>query len=193
METGSARLMCVAVALLLGAGGCSTSDATGSDAGSGGTTGSGGAAGTGGATGSGGTTGIGGATGSGGAAGTGGATGSGGAGLDAATDRGGRPSDAGVAPTFTEIFSTILTSAQSCANGYCHGAGRGGVYLTSKEMAYATLVPAKVIANNPNGSILIQRLTTTNTDQRMPKGESPLSGAEIEKVRAWILAGAPNN
>ncbi len=45
----------------------------------------------------------------------------------------------------------------------------------------------------PAESLLLQRLTATDSDQRMPPEQDgePLTTAQIELLRAWISAGAP--
>lgn len=49
-----------------------------------------------------------------------------------------------------------------------------------------------VLAGNPNGSILIQRLEGTLTPQ-MPYQQPPLPQTTIDRIRDWISQGANNN
>src|SRR5262249_24926257 len=47
-----------------------------------------------------------------------------------------------------------------------------------------------VQSGNSNASLLMQRVTSTNEDQRMPLGATPLSPETIGILRRWIDAGA---
>ncbi|MES1209789.1 MAG: hypothetical protein ABUS79_27965, partial [Pseudomonadota bacterium] len=111
------------------ASGTGGSDATGGTVGSGGQTSSGGSPGTGGnsasggAPGTGGVTATGGVTGTGGARATGGTTGAGGGrATGGATGGGGAMGGGGsAAPTFTQVYQTILSV--SCSGSQCHNPG----------------------------------------------------------------------
>ena len=50
----------------------------------------------------------------------------------------------------------------------------------------------KIILGNPDGSVFYQRLIETAVEKRMPLGQPPLAPAEIETIRQWIQAGAPD-
>jgi hypothetical protein len=104
------------------------------------------------------------------------------------------------AVTFTElwtsIFGTPAMQPSSCAGAACHNPGvKDMVNFSSKEMAYASLTRARgpVVKGNPTMSKIITRLTSTNVMQRMPLGKPALSKELIDKVRAWIAAGANND
>lgn len=85
-------------------------------------------------------------------------------------------------PTYANIAATILTP--KCVS--CHNANnRSGNYAFDTHAS--TL--AAVVAGNPNNSPLYQSTTAA----RMPKGQTPLSGAELTLISAWIAAGALNN
>jgi hypothetical protein len=110
------------------------------------------------------------------------------------------PDSAAAAPTFTElwmaIFGTPAMQASSCAGAACHNPGvKDMVNFASKEQAYASLTRARgpVVKGDPTMSKLITRLTSTNVMQRMPLGKPALSKDLIDKVRAWIAAGAKND
>jgi hypothetical protein len=163
-----------------GTGG-SASGTGGSAAGSG--TGGGGAGGAGGSrAGAGGGGSGGGRAGAGGAAGAGAGGGGGGSG----------------APTFTEVYALIRTSC----NG-CHGSGQGGLNTMTQDAAYMNLVGAdsgacagkkRVVARDLNASVLYLAINRTAADgcdpPDMPRGGSKWDQASIDKVKAWIEAGA---
>ncbi len=140
----------------------------------GGANGTGGIKGTGGSTGTGGVKATGGSTGSGGVKGTGGATGTGGAGGSAA-------------PTFTQVYTTILVVY--CSGNSCHNPGnQKNVSFASQASAY-TAVKSRVTAGNGAGSSFYM---TVNSGS-MPPGGAKLSAANLALIKAWIDAGALNN
>jgi hypothetical protein len=111
------------------------------------------------------------------------------------------PVDTGpAAVTFTElwmtVFGTPMATTSSCAGAACHNPGtKDMVNMADKAKAYASLTRAggPVVKGNPTTSKLIIRLNSTNVMQRMPLGKPPLSKDVIDKVRAWIAAGAKND
>jgi hypothetical protein len=151
--------------------------------GRGGTGGSFGTSGRGGTTGSGGRGGNSSMGGSGGAAGRGGTTGTAGSG---APDGGSNP-DGAAAPTFTDVYTSILVVY--CGGSSCHNPGtQGGVGFASQSSAY-TAVKARVTPGNGTGS----RFYMTVNSGSMPRGQAKLSAANLAKIKAWIDAGALNN
>ena len=88
---------------------------------------------------------------------------------------------------------------RSCTD--CHG-GNAGLYLDEGE-SYANLVnvPAtkgctsemRVQPGNAEASVLYKRVSGTSCGTQMPKKSPPLSAEEIDAIRRWIDAGAPNN
>jgi hypothetical protein len=123
-----------------------------------------------------------GGTGGGGRGGSGATTGSGGNG-GGATGTGGGP-----APTFTEIYKTILTVY--CAGSNCHIPGsQNGLSFSTQAVAYKSLLSLAVIPGDSGGSGLYTNLATG----AMPFNEPMLSDAQIAEVAAWIDAGAKNN
>lgn len=89
----------------------------------------------------------------------------------------------------------------------CHLTGEepGNLALNSSD-AYANLVgrPSvesaleRVKAGSPDDSYLVRKIEGTQTDMggkgaRMPLGIAALDAATIARIRAWIVAGAPNN
>ena len=112
------------------------------------------------------------------------------------------PPPGGTAPTFTTVFAAL---GQSCSGFACHAGGffpAGGLDLGSRAAAYtALLAPAaggscpgdRVLAGDPDGSILVQRLEGSGCGTRMPQNGAPLSAQTLQLIRAWIAAGAPND
>ena len=78
---------------------------------------------------------------------------------------------------------------QSCL--VCHGPN--GAYKESLLIEYNALIEkGSVVPVNPDASELYNRLVTTDAVKRMPLGGPPLPESQIETVRNWILAGAPD-
>jgi hypothetical protein len=112
----------------------------------------------------------------------GGSTGSGGSG---SVDAGTNP-DGAAAPTFTEIYTSILVTY--CSGSSCHNPGsQKGISFASQSTAY-TAVRNRVTPGNGAGSSFY---STVNSGQ-MPPGQK-LSATNIAKIKAWIDAGALNN
>jgi hypothetical protein len=169
-----------------GAGGAGSDGTTGAAGTTGitglaGTTGAAGTAGLGGRGGSNGTgRGGNGASGRGGAGGTTGAGGKGGSGGSSSTD-------AGAAPTFTDIYNSILIVY--CSGNNCHNPGsQNGVGFSTQATAYSS-VKSLVTPGNGAGSSFYK---TVNTGA-MPLGAAKLSAASLALIKAWIDAGALDN
>jgi hypothetical protein len=167
-----------------GAGaGASSAGAAGATSGEAGAAGSG--------SGSAGANGVAGNPGTAGTAGTAGAPGNPGRGGTSGAPDGGAPdgggTDGGAAPTFTQVYTTVLSVY--CAGSSCHSPGtKGGVNFATQSTAYTTL-KSKVIPGNGTGSNLY---TLVNTG-KMPEGKPKLSAANIALIKAWIDAGALND
>ncbi|APR78279.1 Hypothetical protein A7982_03626 [Minicystis rosea] len=105
------------------------------------------------------------------------------------------------APTFADVFEKVFKPA-NCTNGSCHyGAGFS---LTSKENAIAALVGTaasgpgcpdidRVTPGDPEHSLLYLKVSmaTPPCGNRMPPSDTHLDASQIELIRAWIEAGAP--
>lgn len=94
----------------------------------------------------------------------------------------------------TQIFDNPVV-AQRCRNCHTGATATDGSFGLNLDptFAYAELLDVTnplVVANNPDNSILVQRLEGTITPQ-MPFGAAPLSVAQIQMVRDWITFGAP--
>jgi len=165
---------------IVGTGGVATGGS-----GSGGTTATGGATGTGGSMGTGGSTGTGGITSTGGSMGTGGVKGTGGSTGTGGSSSGG--AGGSVAPTFTQIYTSILVVY--CSGSNCHNPGnQKNVSFASQSSAY-TAVKSRVTAGNGAGSSFYM---TVNSGS-MPPGGPKISAANLALLKAWIDAGALNN
>jgi hypothetical protein len=115
----------------------------------------------------------------------------------------------GPAPSFAAIYTDILQP--SCAvEGPCHSADTPtGLGLPDAAAAYAALVdvpPAgialcgafagdRVTPGDPAASLLIEKIgnQTPSCGGSMPPGGALLPADQIETIRAWVAAGAPNN
>jgi hypothetical protein len=91
----------------------------------------------------------------------------------------------------------------------CHVSNSaGGLALTNKMTAYMNLVGAtsgactsqkRVVANDPNNSVLVHALERTMLGSNCSPPPMPAGGmakwsqADIDKVKSWIMAGAMNN
>jgi hypothetical protein len=76
----------------------------------------------------------------------------------------------------------------------CHGGvkQKSGFSLLFREEALGKTESGKpaIVPGNPGESELIRRITTKDTDERMPYKHEALSSAEIEILRQWIKEGA---
>ena len=78
---------------------------------------------------------------------------------------------------------------QSCF--ICHGPT--GSFKDALLIERNTLIAnGTVVPGNPNTSELYDRLITTDITKRMPLNQPPLSVQAVDKIRNWILAGAPD-
>jgi hypothetical protein len=137
---------------------------------------------------------------SGAASGAGGAGGRAGGGAGGASGSAGAAgASGGAAPTFAAIYQLI----QGSCNG-CHATGEGGLNTMTQAAAYMNIVGAdsqscagkkRVVAKDINASVLylaINRTAAGGCDPPdMPRGGSKWDQASIDKVKAWIEAGAP--
>ncbi len=112
----------------------------------------------------------------------------------------------GGTPTLSADIQPIFTS--SCALSGCHAgiSPQQGMNL-SAGISHANTVGVasnqspllRIMAGNPDSSYLVHKIQGTQGtvggagSSRMPRGRSPLSQADIDRIRAWITAGALNN
>jgi hypothetical protein len=110
---------------------------------------------------------------------------------------------AGTGPTFTAVYGIFM---KSCAGGTCHiGAffAGAGLSMTDKMTAYTNLVGTasrqctgrkRVVAGDATMSVLMQCLEHKGgCAPAMPQRLPALSMADLDTVRAWIMAGAKND
>jgi hypothetical protein len=92
---------------------------------------------------------------------------------------------------------------RSSCNG-CHATGAGGLNTMTQDAAYMNLVGAdarvcagkkRVVAKDLQASVLYLAINRTSSGDcdppDMPSGGSKWDQASIDKVKAWIEAGAP--
>jgi hypothetical protein len=105
-------------------------------------------------------------------------------------------------PTYDAIFADVF--ARSCGaastGGSCHygptpAQAKAGLPLSDPDTAYMALMGtldgrARVIANQPECSILVQRLESSDAAFRMPVGNNRLPESTRCAVRQWIAMGA---
>ena len=73
----------------------------------------------------------------------------------------------------------------------CHG--EGGSYTEQLIIKYPDVITdGSVIPEEPENSELYKRLIETDPLKRMPFNSDPLPPEQIETIRQWILAGAPD-
>jgi hypothetical protein len=109
------------------------------------------------------------------------------------------------APSFSADVQPIFTS-QCATSTACHVAGNviappvnpmdlgaGAAYAQIVGVVSSEGPPApRVAPGNPDGSYMIQKLTGVALPQ-MPLNLPPLPQDQIDTIRNWIAAGAPNN
>ena len=105
---------------------------------------------------------------------------------------GGGGGGGGGGPTVSFALDILPLFVQDCT--LCHGgAGAGGLNLESHAGVMAGgNSGAAVLPGDPDNSFLVKRVEGTVLPQ-MPLGGSPLTGAEIGRIRQWIFEGALNN
>ena len=77
--------------------------------------------------------------------------------------------------------------------GKCHGSRKQSGQLrvdTASHLRSGSVSGAVFIAGRAKASLLLQRLTAKDPDERMPLKGKPLSAKEIQRVRLWIAQGA---
>ncbi|MBL7649570.1 MAG: PSD1 domain-containing protein [Candidatus Hydrogenedentes bacterium] len=79
----------------------------------------------------------------------------------------------------------------------CHGQDgavrKAGLRLDNLEGATVTLESRHqaLVPGNPDGSTLLQRVASTDANDRMPPEGEGLDASEVETLRTWIAQGAP--
>ena len=103
-------------------------------------------------------------------------------------------------PTFRNLFDNELgnTCGASSTGSSCHSArgAMNGLVLETFDAAYAELLgeadddPARVRPGDPECSLLLQRLESTDPQFNMPPGASSLPENVRCAFRQWIANGA---
>lgn len=89
----------------------------------------------------------------------------------------------------------------------CHsGSGAGGRLTLQEGSSYASLVNKngnaacgtvpRVVPEQPDASLLVQKISGESCGGRMPQLDVDYfdrNPGELTRIRSWILAGAPNN
>lgn len=124
-----------------------------------------------------------------------------------------QPADPEPATSFAADIQPIFDA--NCTT--CHAIGVFGFNLTggleqngldlTPGRSYAALVGQptfqrpevaptfRVAPGSPGNSYILQKLTsaTPKVGEQMPRSNEPLTPAQIERIRAWIARGAPND
>ena len=95
-------------------------------------------------------------------------------------------------PTWSSI-QTHLVERYQCTN--CHSTAGGRVPPRGLDLtSYTSLMRSTVIdRTNPANSRILMRLSSTDAGVRMPLNGPIVSSSDIDVIRQWIEAGAPNN
>jgi hypothetical protein len=100
----------------------------------------------------------------------------------------------GLSPSKTVDFMTDVKPLLNKKCMSCHGGvkANGGFNLLTRELALQTNESGKpaIIPGDADASEMIRRLTCTDTEERMPYKEEPLTSDEIGVLRRWINEGA---
>lgn len=101
-------------------------------------------------------------------------------------------------PTWDKVYEDVIQRRCGGSAGVaCHGPNgkMGNLVLYEKESSYRALLGmdgtrARVEPMDPDCSMLMERLTTTDEARRMPLRANPLTASEICSVQKWIEQGA---
>lgn len=102
------------------------------------------------------------------------------------------------APTYTNIFQQSLRASCGGPGVSCHGnEGRmAGLAFVTEQESYDLLLGhvgdrPRVVAGDPDASLLLQRLECSAPLRRMPLNSEPLPATVRCAIVQWIAAGAP--
>jgi hypothetical protein len=104
------------------------------------------------------------------------------------------PVSAAAPPTYWQDVRPVLRKhCLACHNARSRGDVEvsGGLALDSYEAALRAPRKPVVVPGKPGDSLLLQLVTTTDTERRMPLGRPPLPAEAVDLLRRWIDAGAP--
>jgi hypothetical protein len=116
-----------------------------------------------------------------------------GSGIDASATRdSGGDTVSPYAATWTDIYNKMLNNpsyASNCTGAPCHNPGtQKGLDLSTQAKGYTT-IKGKLVVGNPNASQVVSDLS----GGKMPQSRSKMPTADLNVIKAWIMAGAPNN
>lgn len=92
----------------------------------------------------------------------------------------------GAAPDFAHDVLPLLKTR--CAECHTNGTYKGSFSLDTRE---AALESEAIVPGQGGASPLVERVTSTDPELRMPPKGPPLAAAEVATLRRWIDAGAP--
>ncbi|MEM7204630.1 MAG: PSD1 and planctomycete cytochrome C domain-containing protein [Planctomycetota bacterium] len=106
------------------------------------------------------------------------------------------PQGPGVTPVdFDRDIRPLLAERCFACHGPDRASRRAGLRLDVREAAVADRGGrAAVVAGDVGASLLWQRITSEDPDERMPPGSAharPLAPDELDRIKQWIEAGAP--
>jgi hypothetical protein len=113
--------------------------------------------------------------------------------------------DAGPPATFTRVLEILRSNCASChttrseaqlnfsASAATVYRDLVGVRASSQGECGGDPEHIRVIPDEPEDSLLIQKLVDPECGDRMPRFRDPLAPALINEIRSWIEAGAPEN
>jgi hypothetical protein len=94
-------------------------------------------------------------------------------------------------PTFDNVFQRTLKPSCALAGPSCHASAghKAGLVFEDPDVAHRLLLERAVIAARPECSLLVRRVTSTETSFMMPPG-LPLAAGEQCAIATWIDRGA---
>jgi hypothetical protein len=129
-----------------------------------------------------------------------------------AAGSGGMPSFVPGSATFSAIYAEIIVAKGCSSSSLCHGGPGGGLTLSEQANAYSALVDVaamgvtltpphcrdsglkRVAPGAPEQSLLFLKVQgSPPCGQAMPPNPPLLATADIQRIRDWIMAGAPND
>jgi hypothetical protein len=94
--------------------------------------------------------------------------------------------------TWTNIYNKMLNNtaySSNCAGGGCHNPGtQKSLDLSTQAKGYMT-IQTKLVSGSPSTSKVVSVLSSGS----MPQGRPKMPAADLNVIKAWITAGAPNN
>ncbi|HSY39713.1 MAG TPA: hypothetical protein VLA79_09300 [Polyangia bacterium] len=100
--------------------------------------------------------------------------------------------DAAPAVTWSGIYQNLLvnkSNPSNCTGASCHDPGNEkGIDLSTPQTGYAT-ISHRLVPGSPDSSELVTVLQSGD----MPQGRPRMAAADVDLIRAWVKAGAPEN